>query len=111
MILSEIMAWARGAGSKNGDGDGQQQRIFWLDGMAGTGKSTIARTIARRCSDEGRLGASFFFSRGGGELETARMFVTTLAVQLARRHKLLQASIYDDMREHPDIVTQILNDQ
>jgi hypothetical protein len=30
--------------------------------MAGTGKSTIARSVARRCHDEGFLGASFFFS-------------------------------------------------
>jgi SpoVK/Ycf46/Vps4 family AAA+-type ATPase len=52
--------------------------------MAGTGKSTIARTVARACLDDGRLGASFFFSRGGGERETTPSFVTTIARQLAR---------------------------
>jgi hypothetical protein len=118
-LLGEIMAWARGGdggvggigeGGSN-DGGSSQQRIFWLDGMAGTGKSTIARTVAHSCNDEGRLGASFFFSRGGGELETARTFVTTLAVQLARRHAALRAGICAALRDHPDIATQLLSEQ
>jgi MoxR-like ATPase len=36
----------------------------WLNGMAGTGKSTISRTIARSLSETNRLGVSFFFKRG-----------------------------------------------
>ncbi|KAF2809508.1 uncharacterized protein BDZ99DRAFT_498848 [Mytilinidion resinicola] len=31
------------------------QHVFWLSGMAGTGKSTIARTVARRFSERGQL--------------------------------------------------------
>jgi SpoVK/Ycf46/Vps4 family AAA+-type ATPase len=57
--------------------------MYWLNGMAGTGQSTIARTVARRCADQQRLGASFFFARGGGDLASARKFVTSVAVQLA----------------------------
>jgi hypothetical protein len=109
-ILGEIMAWARADAGMSSTGSGQH-RIFWLDGMAGTGKSTIARTVARICSDEGRLSASFFFSRGGGELETARMFVTTIAVQLARRNQQLQAGVCEALRAHPDIAEQMLADQ
>jgi hypothetical protein len=50
--------------------------------MAGTGKTTIAHTVARGYFDNGRLAASFFFSRGGGDIGNARKFVTTIAVQL-----------------------------
>ncbi len=124
-LLAEIMSWARGAVNSGAIGIGGggsvrpgggnssdcPQRIFWLDGMAGTGKSTIARTVARRCSDAGLLGASFFFSRGGGELETARMFVTTLAVQLSRRHPLLRTAVCEVLRAQPDIARQLLGDQ
>jgi WD40 repeat protein len=66
--------------------------MYWLKGMAGTGKSTIALTIAREYFDNERLGASFFFSRGGGDLASARKFAVTIADQLAavspelRRH-------------------------
>ncbi len=68
-------------------------RVFWLDGMAGTGKSTIARTIARRCADAKMLGASFFFSRDGGDLANVRKFVTTVAVQMAVRVPALRPYI------------------
>ncbi|KAK6511579.1 hypothetical protein TWF481_000494 [Arthrobotrys musiformis] len=42
--------------------DPKETRIFWLCGMAGTGKSTISRTFARILSDNGQLGASFFLN-------------------------------------------------
>jgi hypothetical protein len=57
-VLEQIRAWADGTNKKC---------IFWLNGFAGTGKSTIARTIARKYYDQNRLGGSFFFSRGGGD--------------------------------------------
>jgi hypothetical protein len=79
--------------------------------MAGTGKSTIARTVARQCADAGRLGASFFFSRGGGERETARKLVTTITVQLAARSAALRKHICDAVRAHAGITEQMLCDQ
>jgi hypothetical protein len=51
--------------------------------MAGTGKSTIARTTADRFSQSGKLGASFFFSRGGKDVGNAEKFFLTIARQLA----------------------------
>ena len=56
--------------------------IFWLNGLAGTGKSTIAQTVTTHLSEKGILGASFFFSRGGGDIGYAGKFITTIAVQL-----------------------------
>lgn len=75
-LLREITEWVDHLGQDRGC-------IFWLSGMAGTGKSTIARTIARTYHDKGHLGASFFFSRGGGDLSNADILITTLARQLA----------------------------
>jgi hypothetical protein len=46
--------------------------------MAGTGKSTIARTVARKLNEKECLGASFFFSRGRGDRGHAGMFFTTV---------------------------------
>jgi hypothetical protein len=117
-VLDDIMAWARSMSESDAahtpgrvTNSGSVKRIYWLNGMAGTGKSTIARTVARRCHDEGRLGASFFFSRGGGELETARMFVTSIAAQLASKPGLLRKHICDAVAAHPKIATKSLSDQ
>ncbi len=75
-VLDQIRRWADGPGD-------DRHRIYWLKGMAGTGKSTIALTIAREYSGKKRLGASFFFARGKGDLASTRRFAATIAVQLA----------------------------
>jgi hypothetical protein len=69
-VLKCIRAWT--------DGD-DKRHIFWLSGWAGAGKSTIARTVAREHYDKNRLGASFFFSRGGGDISHTAKFVDTVA--------------------------------
>jgi hypothetical protein len=63
--------------------DAQGECIFWLNGMAGIGKSTISRTVAQSFADKGQLGASFFFKRGECDLNNAAKFFTTIAAQLA----------------------------
>jgi adenylylsulfate kinase-like enzyme len=41
----------------------ESERILWLCGPAGTGKSSVANTIAERMDSLGRLAASFRFDR------------------------------------------------
>ena len=96
------MAWA----------DGRDERcIFWLNGMAGTGKSTIARTIAREYDIQKKLGASFFFSRGEKDLSNVSKFFTTLAVQLAQKTPALRSRICRAAAENRDIATRVLSEQ
>jgi hypothetical protein len=101
-LLQGIYDWAEGH---------DKPLIFWLSGLAGTGKSTIARTVARRYFDNGQLGASFFFSRGGGDVGHASRFFPTIALQLAKKSPSLQRHICDALRENSDIATQSLSDQ
>ncbi|KAF4433367.1 Vegetative incompatibility protein HET-E-1 [Colletotrichum fructicola] len=57
--------------------------FFWLVGPAGTGKSTVARTITDSWAEQKRLAAGYFFKRGEkGRNDTSRFFAT-IAVQLA----------------------------
>jgi hypothetical protein len=51
-----------------------KKSIFWLKGMAGTGRSTISRTVARSLKGTNHLGASFFFKRGEGYRGYAKKF-------------------------------------
>ena len=53
-ILWELEHWLIGE---------QDRRIFWLNGLAGTGKSTIAQTFAEMNFTDGKLGVSFFYSQ------------------------------------------------
>jgi hypothetical protein len=101
-ILYEIYTWT----------DGQDKRcIFWLNGLAGTGKSTIACTIARRYFENRRLGASFFFTKGEGDAGHAGKFVTSVAIELANSVPTLRQYICDAVIERSDIASQSLRDR
>ncbi|KKO97566.1 hypothetical protein THAR02_10329 [Trichoderma harzianum] len=59
--------------------------LFWLSGPAGTGKSTIARTVADVLNGEDRLVAGYFFKRGQqGRNGTTRLF-STIAMQMIEK--------------------------
>ncbi|KFY80333.1 hypothetical protein V499_00801, partial [Pseudogymnoascus sp. VKM F-103] len=88
-----------------------ERRIFWLNGLAGTGKSTISRTVARRFDERKRLGASFFFSKGVEDVSHAGKFFTSLAVQLAKTVPFLQRQIYNAIAEQNNIANLSLFDQ
>ncbi|EXA30335.1 hypothetical protein FOVG_18262 [Fusarium oxysporum f. sp. pisi HDV247] len=75
-LLTQIYKWA---------GDPDSECIYWLQGMAGTGKSTISRTVAYELSRKEVLGASFFFRRGEGDRGKAARFFPTIATQLVRQ--------------------------
>jgi hypothetical protein len=60
-----------------------RQRIMWLNGPAGAGKSAIAQTIAEHYKDN-RLAASFFFLRNTLDRGVADRLFLTLAWQLAK---------------------------
>ena len=102
-VLQEIKTWAE---------DGNDKRcVFWLSGMAGTGKSTIARTVAREHLAQNQLGTSFFFSRDGGDLGNARKFFTAIAFQLIQRSPGLKPGILKAINEKLDMGTLTLREQ
>jgi len=57
-------------------------KVLHLFGSEGTGKSSIAQTIAEYCKSNGTLGACFFFSRASSERNTDKNLIATLAYQL-----------------------------
>jgi archaellum biogenesis ATPase FlaH len=89
----------------------QDQFLFWLSGQAGTGKSTIALTVAQQFSNERRLGASFFFSRGQGNRGNAKRFFTSLASQLADLSPDLRHLISEAIAKHHRIAEKQFGEQ
>jgi hypothetical protein len=74
-LLFDIESWVQDPGGT---------QFFWLQGIAGTGKSTIARTVANSFHDHQILGASFFFKRGHAQRGNADLFFASIAIQLAQ---------------------------
>lgn len=106
-LLRQIQDWAQRPDSKS---------IFWLNGMAGTGKSTISRTIAGWLADQGRfrvvdLGASFFFKRGEGDRGSAPLFFSTIIRQLVLKIPGLDDLLADVITGDPLIFDKGLGEQ
>lgn len=100
-VLGHISQWIEGD---------DERCIFWLKGMAGTGKSTVARTVARKYHRV-LLQGSFFFSRGGGNRSKAEQLVTTLARQLATNNPKAKEYIAEAVKDQLDIMDHSLLDQ
>jgi hypothetical protein len=85
--------------------------IFWLNGKAGTGKSTISRTVAKTFKEANLLGASYFFKRGEGDRGNAVKLFPTIARQLAKSIPQLIPSIQKAIHDDSEISTKGLKEQ
>jgi hypothetical protein len=85
--------------------------ILWLNGLAGTGKSTLTRTVARVAREQGRLAASFFFSRDNVERRRLTSIIPTIAYQLAMWNENLRQPICSAIESNPDIAGQRMSTQ
>ena len=92
-------------------GDEQGKQVFWLNGLAGTGKSSISQTFAQTASAEGKLGASFFCSREYEARSNLRQILPTLAFQLAYQYTLFRDELLQVLRENPGIGRESLCSQ
>lgn len=101
-LRSQIAQWAV---SKEG------KCIFWLNGKAGTGKSTIARTVARSFEDAGQLGATFFFKRGESKRNNAKYLISTITRQLVLRYRQLVPDVLSAIESDPNISYKLLSKQ
>ncbi|RBA14237.1 hypothetical protein FPRO05_03029 [Fusarium proliferatum] len=88
-VLYDIEQWAH---------DPTSPTICWLPGLAGTGKSTISRTVSRNIKTKG-LGASFFFKKGAGNRGNGRHMFSILAYQLALNFPRILPHIMEAVKE------------
>ena len=82
-ILEDITKWAN-------DSSLGSPRVFWLTGQAGSGKTTIAYTIAKRFEESNAnqhtvLGGNFLCSRQFQETQAQTRILPTIAYQLAHK--------------------------
>ena len=98
-MLNEIELWAK---------DSNQSPVFWLNGLAGTGKSTIAQTVSERIFADGQLGASFFCSRDFEDRSDLHFIFPTLAFQLAHKFPQFRSVLVPLLQSDPDVVHESL---
>lgn len=101
-LLQQITEWAQSPDGKC---------IYWLKGMAGTGKSTISRTMAKSFQDKRILGASFFFKRGEKHRATAHRFISTITSHLVTKIPQMIPYISSAIESDPNIASRSLKKQ
>ncbi|KAF8142775.1 WD40-repeat-containing domain protein [Mycena galopus ATCC 62051] len=116
-VLAEIFQWIGAEDGELGNTDPEldQQKpcIFWLHGVAGTGKTTIAYTAARYCNNSNPrvLGASFFCSRDDANCSDIRLIFTTIAYQLSLYNPDFAEEVSKVLTASPDIGYASVQDQ
>lgn len=77
------------------------ENVFWLSGVAGSGKTSVAHTIAELSAGMGLLGSSFFFKHDeAGRNESASVF-STMAIDLAAFDSHLAEAIANILQTTP----------
>ena len=101
-VLDGIMRWAK---------DPQDKQVFWLNGLAGTGKSTIAQTFSEVAAENGILGASFFCSREYLDRRELKNIFPTLAYQLSCQYPAFRRHIIRTIKKDPAVASNSLISQ
>ena len=88
--------------------------MFWLNGLAGTGKSTIAQSFSDMIANDGFLGASFFCSRDYLDRRVLKNIFPTLAYQLACHYPSFRSYVIavikkDPTLAHTSLISQLEN--
>jgi hypothetical protein len=101
-LLDDVRAWVHSPG---------EMRMLWLSGGAGTGKSSIANSVAMFFEDLGRLGACFRFSRDTSGLNSPENLFGNLCYQLAHFDDRLKNEILSGIKRMGHVAGSSLRTQ
>ena len=104
-VLKRIMLWV--------DDPVNEAQIMWMFGPGGAGKSAIAQSIAEMCFQQGKLAASFFFSRNASESgrDNETRFISTLVYQLVLAIPEIQDAVNKALQDDPLLLSRSLHVQ
>ena len=86
-------------------------KIYWLSGMAGTGKTTIAYSFSESLEKNHMLGTTFFCSRAQEDAKNPHLIFPTIACGLAQRFPSMCPVLMDVLRRDPDAGDRVMTQQ
>ena len=92
-ILNTLQVWAS---------DNATTKVYWLNGMAGTGKTTIAYSFSEILERKECLGGTFFASHLRVDTSDARRIIPTISLQLAKYLPSFGPLLLDVVNNNPN---------
>ncbi|KAF9454234.1 hypothetical protein P691DRAFT_442954 [Macrolepiota fuliginosa MF-IS2] len=87
-----------------------EEKMFWILGTVGVGKSTVAQAVAEECRATGTLFAAFFFPRFD-PCDIRRCLIPTLAFQFATQRPDYKQLVINSLAENPNLLSEDLCSQ
>ncbi|KAG8758508.1 hypothetical protein FRC11_003559, partial [Ceratobasidium sp. 423] len=97
-LLRQMFSWIDSSGPGS---------IYWMSGMAGTGKMTIAYSLCLKLETNQRLVASFFCSRLLPKCRDVNLIMPSIAYQLACLSRPFRFVLSRVPEKDPDVDTQL----
>ncbi|KAG8789170.1 hypothetical protein FRC12_013789 [Ceratobasidium sp. 428] len=101
-VLQEIKDWIR---------YGNSRRVYWLSGMAGSGKTTIAYTLCDYLEKSGRPNASYFCARRLPACRKACLVLPEVSYQLSLLSRPFLCALHDAIDQDVPIREWPIHDQ
>ncbi|KAF8965982.1 hypothetical protein BDZ97DRAFT_743750 [Flammula alnicola] len=92
-ILEDIKGWVI---------DPKGAKVYWMNGMAGTGKTTIVYSLCEWLEENRRLGGNYFCSRISPLCRDVSNIVPSLAYQLAQYSPAFRSTLSKVLEEKPE---------
>jgi hypothetical protein len=100
-ILDEVTAWV-----SNGLG---QSNTYWIYGLPGIGKTSLAHSICKTLDDRNQLIGAFFCQRDDTNSSEPRNILPTLIYKLAKISSTFQTRVAERLRSKPNLTTESMD--
>jgi hypothetical protein len=97
VLLDQIMDWSTRKLDQN------EGNTYWIYGLPGIGKTSLAHSICARLHDRKCLAGAFFCQRDNQELSERRNILPTLIYEFATKFVPFRRIVADRFRNDPDL--------
>ncbi|PVF92507.1 WD40 repeat-like protein [Serendipita vermifera] len=101
VLLDNIIEWA--VNPRTGHQESTGTHIYWLYGIPGVGKTSMAHSVCARLHKKGRLGGSFFCRRDDPNLADPKCVLPTLVFKLAESWGPFRRVVAEKLRSDPHL--------
>ncbi len=105
--LKEIVDWVA---DKPEQKDLLQSNTYWIYGIPGIGKTSLAHSICATLHDQGQLAGAFFCRRDDPNLSEPRNILPTLVYKLARILPPFRSIVASFLRSDPNLTPDSMKD-